>query len=676
MKFRFMLSVAVLAGAPFGSTAWAATADTAAADTASEAPPADAAPPIIVTATPFSHHADETPAISARVNADQIRQAGGASIADALRDVPGVSATGFASGASRPIIRGMDANRVRLLEDGTSSSDVSDIGPDHGIPIDPLAARSIEVVRGAATLRYGSQAVGGVVNTLNNRVPMALPEQSLSFEASGGYTSVNEGGEGAALVDGKLGQVALHADGFYRRTGNYDTPQGQQANSFFHGLGGSLGGSYFLGDGKSHVGLALTHYEAQYGIPSDITYIDMRQTKLISRNAFVVDQGLLKTVTLDGSYGDYAHDEKNPDGSINTTFKNKEANVRAEVLLNKIGPVDHTALGVEYQHRSFQAIGADSSYLQPATSRNLAGYVFAEVELAQHLHMEASGRVENVAVTGTPASGVFTSRSYTPISGALGLLYAAAPGIKLGLNASSTGRAPALSEMFAHGGHDGPQTYETGSPDLKIERGNSLEASLRAKRGIVRFEGSLYSTWYTNYIYGDMTGRSCDDDGVCEVGTGGDLREVIYRQQGAHFRGAEAEANVQLFSQGSGTLSAKLLGDYTRATLDNGHNVPRIPPYRLGGGLSWQSAKVDAGISLSHYGRQTDFGDYDTATPAYNALSAQVALRPFKAWPGAEIAVIGQNLTNDVQRLATSFNKDMVMMPGRSVRVVLKIASL
>jgi iron complex outermembrane receptor protein len=137
----------------------------------------------VVTATPFGHTIDDTPTVSARVDSDQIARAGGASIADALRDTPGVSATGFAAGASRPIIRGMDA-RVRLLEDGTSSSDVSDIGPDHGIPIDPLSARSIEVVRGAATLRYGSQAIGGVVNTINNRVPMTLPTEAISAEAS------------------------------------------------------------------------------------------------------------------------------------------------------------------------------------------------------------------------------------------------------------------------------------------------------------------------------------------------------------------------------------------------------------------------------------------------------------------------------------------------------------
>ena len=569
MRSILMLGSAVLALAPAAAWADAPAADAPASDGAADGATAGGgsnAMPIVVTATPFGHTIDDTPTVSARVDADAISRAGGASIADALRDVPGVSSTGFASGASRPIIRGMDSNRVRLLEDGTSSSDVSDIGPDHGIPIDPLSARSIEVVRGAATLRYGSQAIGGVVNTINNRVPTTLPTEAISAEASTSYTTVNKGVETAALVDGKAGQLALHADGFWRTTDNYDTPLGTQQNSWFNGWGGSVGGSYFLPGDKSHVGLAVTHYDARYGIPSDTTYIDMRQTKVMTRNSFALDSGLLKTFTLDGSYGDYQHSEKNPDGSINTTFKNKEWNGRGELLLNAMGPVRNTALGVEYQHRDFSAVGEDSSYLNPATSQNIAGYLFTEIQLADPLHVEASGRVEHVRITGTPADDAFTVRKYTPVSGAIGVLYTPIKAVKFGLNFSSTGRAPALTELFARGAHDGPQTYETGDPNLMIERANSLEGSLRVRQGGFAFTGSVYYTWYKNYIYGELTGRTCDDDGVCAANPDGELRELFYRQQGAKFRGLEAEMSQELVKTDEGTFTAKVLGDYTRAT--------------------------------------------------------------------------------------------------------------
>lgn len=631
---------------------------------------------IIVTAAPYAVASDEVPTIVTHVDRDQILRAGGASISDALAQEPGISATTFASGASRPIIRGMDATRVRILENGVSSSDVSDIGPDHGMPIDPFAAESIEVVRGAGTLRYGSQAIGGVVNAINNRVPMVLPKEPISAEAEGSYGTVSNVGEGGALVDAKLGQVALHADGFYRDAGDYDTPLGTQQNSFFRGHGASLGGSYFFGgDDASHVGLSISQYNSKYGIPSDTTYIDMRQTKVTSRDVFAVNAGPLKSINLDASYADYTHDEKEPDGTIDTTFRNKEFDGHLEFLLNPLGPIRNSALGFEVQNRKFSAIGDDGSYLFPTTTQSEAAYLFTELPVTDILHLQASGRVEHVRTEGTPASNIYTARDYTPVSGAIGALLDVGSHVKLGLTGSSTGRAPAITELFARGGHDGPNTFETGDPNLKIERANSIEATVRVNLDRFHFDGSAYSTWFNNYIYGDLTGRTCDDDGTCAVGGDGDLKELNYRQQGAHFRGLEGKASYDLFHQKDATLQLTALADYTRATLDNGGNVPRIPPYRLGGGVNWLSPIWDASVQFIHAGEQDKFGAFDTATPGYNNLNAQIAWRPFKSQPGIEFAIIGQNLTDEVQRNAASLNKDLVVQPGRNVRFMVKVAT-
>jgi iron complex outermembrane receptor protein len=632
---------------------------------------------IVVTASPLTTDQDETPSITAKIDRDQILANGGASISDSLANVPGISATSFASGASRPIIRGMDATRVRILENGTSSSDVSDIGPDHGIPIDPLSAQSIEVVRGAGTLRYGSQAIGGVVNVLNNRVPMALPDTPIAAEMTGSFDTVSNTGQGSLLADGQVGDaIAVHVDGFYRHAGDYDTPDGTQQNSWFHGYGETAGGSYFFGPGKSsHVGAAIMQYDAQYGIPSDTTHIDMHQMKVLTRNSFDLGSGLFRTLTVDGSYAQYHHSEVEPDGTVDTVFRNKEYDGHAELLLGPIGFLRNSAIGAEVQHRNFSAIGEDSSYLFPTVTKSEAGYVFTEAPITSALKVQASGRVEHGGVTGTPASNLPTKVHYTPLSGAIGALLDVGKAMKLGLSFSSTGRAPAQTELFARGGHDGPNTFETGDPTLKIERANSLEATLRVKSGRFRFEGSLYSTWFHNYIYGDLTGRTCDDDGDCVEGDGDELRELNYRQQGAHFRGAEGQASYQLLeSAGGGTLDLKALGDYTRATLDGGGNVPRIPPYRAGGGLGWRSDPLDAGVMLIHVGRQDKFGAFDTPTPGYNELNAQLALRPFREHRGVEFALVGRNLTNDVQRNAAALNKDEVLLPGRNVRFVLKVA--
>jgi iron complex outermembrane receptor protein len=395
----------------------------------------------------------------------------------------------------------------------------------------------------------------------------------------------------------------------------------------------------------------------------------------MSRDVFAVNAGPLKSINLDASYADYTHDEKEPDGTIDTTFRNKEFDGHLEFLLNPLGPIRNSALGFELQNRKFSAIGVDGSYLFPTTTQSEAAYLFTEIPVTDILHVQASGRVEHVRTEGTPASNVFTARDYTPVSGAIGALLDVGAHVKLGFTGSSTGRAPAITELFARGGHDGPNTFETGDPTLKIERANSLEATVRVNLDRFHFDGSVYSTWFNNYIYGDLTGRTCDDDGTCAVGGDGDLKELNYRQQGAHFRGLEGKASYDLFHAHDSVLQLTALADYTRATLDSGGNVPRIPPYRLGGGVNWTSPVWDAAVQFVHAGKQSKFGAFDTETPGYNNLNANIAWRPFKSQPGIQFAIVGQNLTDEVQRNAASLNKDLVIQPGRNVRFMVKIAT-
>lgn len=630
---------------------------------------------IVVTASPLAHMADDTPTITSVVNSDDIRKAGGASIADALAKVPGVSGTGFASGASRPIIRGMDAQRVRILENGTSVSDVSDVGPDHGVPIDPLSARRIEVVRGAGTLRYGSQAIGGVINAINDRVPTAMFTDAVAGELTGSFGTADDSWQGSALVDAQLGNFALHADAFVRDTGDYDTPLGKLSNSFFRGHGTALGGSYFFGsDAESHVGAAVEQYDAEYGIPGEDSFIDLTQTKVITRSSFALGSGLFKSFKLDGSYADYEHSEMH-DGHADATFKNREWNGRAELLFNPLGPVAQSALGFEYMHRDFTALGEASSYLLPTETETVAGYVFTDIEPIPRLHIEASARVEHARVSGTPISDVFVQREFTPLSGAIGVLYELSDTVKIGVTGSTTGRAPAITEMFARGPHEGSGTFEFGNPGLSVERAKSLETTLRVDSGRFGFEGSIYGSWFNNYIYGHLTGRTCEEDGSCSDSPDGEMRELVYRQQKARFRGLEGQASYALIDSAAGTLEASILADYTRATFEDGKNVPRIPAYRVGGGLEWTSAAFDAGVTLMHVGDQNRFGTFDTRTEGYDSLSAQMAWRPFRAEPGIEFAIVGQNLTNAVQRNAAALNKDWVVMPGRTVRFMVRLAT-
>lgn len=627
---------------------------------------------IIVTASPIAGNPDRFATIVTQVSRDEIVQSGGANLADALRNVPGVSDTSFAAGASRPVIRGMDAFRVALLENGISSSDVSEVGPDHGVPIDPLSARDIEVVRGAATLRYGGQAIGGVVNAINNRVPLNLPDDAFSGEVSGGYDSNGSGGDGSILLDARAGQFAFHADAFGRRVGDYDTPDGTQANSFFRGGGYSLGSSVFFGDNNaSRAGLAITHYDARYGIPSDDTFIDMQQDKVTASSSLHVGDGLVQSLNFDAGYADYVHREIAPDGTVASTFRNRESNGRLESLLGAFGPFSAAAVGVQYGDRRFSGGGEAGDFLSPTHTQTEAAFAFAEAPLGDHAHLQAAARVEHTTVNGTPSSDVPTSVAFTPVSGSVGVLLDLSDAWKLGFTASSAARAPGQVELFARGPHDGPATFETGDPSLDIERANSLEATLRYRHGGVRFEGALWAARFSNYIFGDVTGVLCDDGGCPAVG--GDLKQLFYEQQDATFYGAEGQATIDLVSQPSGTLQFVALADYVRAEFaDNGGDVPRIQPYRVGAGLNWLSGPLDAGAMLVYVGPQDHVPAGDTTTDSYVSLDANIAWRPFHENSGLEFALVGHNLTDDVQRNAVALNRDVVELPGRAVRVVLR----
>ena len=641
--------------------------------TAAFAGQAPAAPEqVVITASPLTTDPNQLATPVAQVDRDTILKSGGANIADALIDLPGISATTFASGASRPVIRGFDASRVRILEDGVGTFDVSDIGPDHAVPTGPLGTEKIEVVRGAATVRYGSQAIGGVVNAINNRIPLMLPGEPFGGEFSGSYATVNRAGDGSALFDAQAGQFAFHADGYLRSTSDYDTPDGKQVNSWFRGDGASVGSSYFWGG--SRIGAAVMHYDANYGIPSDITHIKMRQTKELLGSSFDIGEGPLKTLTVQGGYGDYSHDEINPDGSVADTFKDKEWDSRAEGILGAIGPLSSSAIGVQLQHRDFSALGDALNFLFPTVSSSEAAFAFTELPLSEVFKFQLGARIEQADVKGTPASLVATKRSFTPSSLSGGIVYDPSTDVTFGLTVSSAARAPNVVELFAHGPHDGPGTFETGNPTLDVERANSIEGTVRFHAADLRLEASLWGVSFDKYIHGQLTGNTCDEDGHCGFPGPGDYKELFYQQGGARFWGLEGKAATSLLNLDAGTIVGDMMADYVRATLKTGGDVPLVQPWHVGGGLGWQSTSLDADLHLFYTGAQNHPGAGLTPTKAFFSLDADVTWRLEGALSGVALSVIGRNLTDSRQRNASALNHDVVEQPGRDVRVVARYA--
>ncbi|MBL8643648.1 MAG: TonB-dependent receptor [Rhodospirillaceae bacterium] len=625
---------------------------------------------IVVTATPYASDPNALSTIVGQVNRNDILRGGGANLADALADVPGVTGSSFAAGASRPVIRGFDSTRVKVLENGAGSFDVADVGPDHGVPIDPLSTREIEVIRGAATLRYGSQAIGGVVNAINNRIPFADLDKPFAGEVSASAGTGANLYQGSALLDARSGRVAFHADGFGRHTGDYDIPGGSLSNSFFRGEGGSLGAAY-IGE-ASKTGATVVRYQARYGIPGETSYIDMNQTKGLGRSTIDFDGGTFESLNIDAGYADYSHSEKDATGAADSTFMDKEWDSRVEAILAPSGALSAGAIGVQAQRRKFTALGEGADYLLPTLTKSAATFAFAETSFTPTLKLQAGARAEHVNVKGTPLSNVQTAREFTPLSGSLGLVLTPSSALTLGMTVASAARAPAQTELFARGPHDGPQTYELGDPALKIERSNSIEGSLRVDATPVHLEMSAWAAHFDNFIYGRLTGQTCDEEGDCAAGDANELRELVYTQGNAKFRGLEGKARVTVAKTESGSLEVKALADYVRATLSNAGNVPRIPPYHFGVGLDWTSAMFDAGVLWRRSGAQNKTAQGETPTDGFSTLEAELGFRPWPDQRDIEISLIGRNLTDTEQRNATAFNKDEILLPGRDVRLVLR----
>lgn len=624
---------------------------------------------VVVTASPIGDP-DRLATIAGSVDRSALLRSGAATLADGLSQVPGVTSSGFAAGAGRPVIRGMDANRVRVLEDGIGSFDVSDVGPDHGVPIDPFTAERIEVVRGAATLRYGSQAIGGVVNAISQRVPTRMPD-AFNAEVTGGYSTGADSRDFAGQASDGVGNFAWHADAFSRHAEDYDTPHGVLGNSWLHGQGASLGGSWI--DGEDRVGLGVMRHESRYGIPGEDSYIDMHQNKLLLRSSFGLDTGAWRSLTVDGGWADYAHSERDDTGAALSTFKDREWDTRAEAVAGKWGWLNESALGVQLQQRDFSALGEGQEYLLPTTTKNQAVFGFAEAPLSDVLRLQFGARVEHVQIDGTAPDDTATSLTFTPISASVGLVRDLDTDWRLGLALSSAARAPAQTELFARGPHDGPLTYETGDPELHMERANSAEMTLRWRGGPVHADGAIWVTRFNNYIYGALTGRTCDEEGNCAIGNGEDLKQLFYAQQDALFRGAEAHAEIELLQHATGDLHLDLLADTVHASLsDDGGPVPRIPPYHLGAGLSWHRQRIDASVFVKYAGRQSRVSEAETPTAAFTTLDAQLAWRPWSQHQGIELALVGKNLTDSVQRNAVALNKDEVILPGRDIRLTFR----
>ena len=634
---------------------------------------------VVISASPFGQNAIDATANVAQVSRQDIIVGGGIGLGDALKNVPGVTTSGFAPGSARPIIRGLGSTRVKVTENGLGSHDASDISDDHAVPIDPLAALEVEILRGPATLRYGSQAIGGVVNAINNRIPIDLTEGT-TVEGFAGISTNSIERLGGGVADLRRGNWAFHADAIARGADDYDTPDGTQLNSFSFGRGFALGGAY-IADGGSAGGIGYNQYSAHYGIPTEpdsdeVSHIELDQKNYSGQFRLMAPFAGITSISGQGVYTDYKHDEVADGEGILATFKNKEWEGRLEIVHEGFGPISNGAIGFQYGNRDFQALGEASEYLLPTKTDTFAAYVFEEVRVSDSFTIQGAARIEWADEKGEiEALGPF-DLDFAPASFALGAVYRPMMGnTSFFANASWTQRTPHVTELFAQGPHEATATFEIGSPGLGIEKAFSIEGGVRHQdTNDNRASFAAYRTDFSGFIYGDLTGNTVDEDGTVHFNNSGEFKQLLYAQQNAEFWGLEGLFHWHVFDAMGGRFGIDAQADYVRATFDGGGNVPRIPPMRAGGGIFYESSLLELKISALHSFEQDEIAGNETKTDGFTTLDASATIHLFEGPSGdVDLVLSGTNLTDSIQRNHVSFTKDYVVLPGRTFRLMLHV---
>jgi iron complex outermembrane recepter protein len=603
---------------------------------------------VVVTATPLGSNLFDLVSPAEVLQGDSLVRRRAGSLGETLDGLPGISSTGFGPQAGRPVIRGLDADRIRILQNGVGTLDASSLSFDHAVPYDPLVAERVEVVRGPAAVLYGGNAVGGVVNVIDNRIPdTPIPGLTGRIEPRLGGAD-NERSLGA-LLEGGNGRLSLHADGFARSTDDLKTPLGRLANSNGRADGGSLGAAVHWDGG--YLGAAYQGFESNYGsIPEPDVRIDMQSERWDVAGA----AGGLKFKL---GRTDYEHRELDL-GEVATTFRNKGTDGRLEYAHGKLGPLNG-AFGVSFSESDFSALG-DEAFV-PSTNTDAKGlFLYEEVPL-RNWKLSAGLRSERTRVT-----DFVQPRRFDTVSGSLGAVYSLTKEVALTGNLSSTERAPTFYELYANGPHAATGVFEVGNAAFEKEKSRSIDLGVRWRSGPNSASVSAFRTRFENFI--TLVGTGVD----IMLPDGDVLPEFAYQALPALFQGVEAQGRWRVYEK-RGALDVELKGDYVRAEDRNtGVPLPRIAPARFGAALDYVIARYTARIDVVHAAAQNRIGPDETPTDDYTLVNLNFGYR-FALQDAALQAFLRiSNLFDEEARNHTSFIKDIAPLGGRGVLVGLR----
>jgi len=642
---------------------------------------------IIVTASPFARSIDEAITGQSILTGDELQNRLASTIGETLKLEPGLSSTSFGAGASRPIIRGQGGDRVRVLTNGVGSIDASSASPDHAVAVVPAQAERIEVLRGAALLRYGSSGSGGIVNVIDGRIPSEFPEGDTDVSVRLGASSVDNGVEAAGSVDQRVGNLVFHLDGTFREADDYRIPveaesreqleaEGEEIpddfnegrrldNSFSESNALSAGVSY-IGD-NGFIGIAVSDLNSTYGIPGGHeegeeegeeeeeeeeegeVFIDLDQTR-VDLNAGWEFDGAVEKVQVFAGYADYEHTEFEGPGEVGTVFSNEGFEIRAEAIQSAIGNW-RAAHGVQYRERDFSAIG-EEAFVEPSETKQLGFYTFHEYELG-NAHLEGAARFEHTDQENT-VTGV--DRSFDLISLSAGGDIHLSDSVRIGGTVFRTERAPTTEELFSNGPHLATNQFEIGDINLDKEVATGVEASLRHRADNHNITLNLFYTDYSDYIFETETGEI--EDG---------LPAFQFVGEDAEFYGFEVAGATKVATAGDFDISADGLVEFVRAETDTG-NLPRIPPLSTLIGLEADSERLTLRAEWEYVSEADDLASFELPTDDHNLVNAFLT---WKAPAGAKDVALRfsvLNLLDEEARIHSSFLKDVVPQPGRNFR--------
>jgi iron complex outermembrane receptor protein len=681
---------------------------------------------IDVYATPLHASSIESALPVNVLSSDELRMKQASTLGETLKNEVGVHSTYYGPVASSPIIRGLDGPRVLVMQNGLDAGDASRVGPDHVVASETSTATQIEVLRGPATLFYGSGAIGGVVNVVDTRIPTST---DTSAEWLLQHNTVANENQASINLQSGMGQVAWHLDAFWRESGDYKIAgeaefneekdhdeEGHEphddsntlANSASQSDGFTLGSSYLLDNG--YLGFSYGLMNRTYGVPGHAHHDEvdiivepapdegvsavMKQQRFQLLSELNFTEHFINRVNTKFAFTDYQHQEIEQ-GAVGTQFSNNSGELRID-LYHKESSGFTGAWTLHYKQSDFEAIG-EEAFTPPSNTKMLAAAWLEEKHFGEVL-LQLGARIEQVSVDAkndiSSISQVnpqvnpqvnFKEQTFTPFSTSAGLVWDFKKGYNLGLSLAYSQRAPSAAELFSNGPHIGTNTFELGAlydinknidgshevivgdQQVAEESSTNIDITLRKFSGSFGFVVSAFYNRVDDFYYQQDTGLLFIDDELIpserltEHQQEEGLPVLVFRQDDVTMMGLEAEFVMQI----SEPLKVTWFSDYIRAKLNDGGNLPRIPPMRTGLVFNYQAESFSTELSISHYFDQTDISERETETDGYTMVDANVNYYLDGFGSDTVLFVKAQNLTNVNARVHSSFLKNDAPLPGR-----------